>query len=245
MPKNAPPEYEMTFEIRSFDVDASCTANLTVFCKYMQEAAYHHAELFGVGYSQLSLFNMSWVLSRMRLEVERLPQWGETVTLRTWPSGKDRLFYYRDFEITDADRKCLLRASTAWFVIDYVKRERALPDWWADSDLPVGPKVFSSKLGRLKGGGGDVCGPMSVNYGDLDLNGHVNNIRYVEWILNSLPLEFHQEHEIKSMEVNYLAEALYGHALSISNQQNGLVMEHGIGAGGLDLFRARSTWKSV
>lgn len=239
------PEFKMEFEIRSFDVDATCTAQVPVFCKYMQEAAYYHAESFGLGHTQLSPLNMAWVLSRMRIEMERLPKWGETVKLRTWPSGKDRLFYYRDFEITDGDGKLLMLASTAWFVIDYEKRERMLPDWWASSDLPIGPKVLRSKLARLKSCGCEGDDVMAVNYGDLDQNGHVSNIRYVEWILNSLPLEFHQGNEIQSLEVNYLAEAMYGHSVSICEKQSEAVIDHGINVDGTDLFRGRTVWKSI
>ena len=235
----------MEFEVRSFDVDTSCTARLPVFCKYMQEAAYYHAEHFGLGHSHLSSLNMAWVLSRMRVEVDRLPKWGETVKLRTWPSGRDRLFYYRDFEITDGDGKRLMQASTAWFIIDYIKRERILPDWWTTSGLPIGPKVFTSKLGRLKSCGCVGGEPMSVNYGDLDQNGHVSNIRYVEWILNGLPLEFYQTHTVQSLEVNYLAEAVYGHSVSICGKHDGQTINHGIIADGTDLFRAQSVWKPV
>ncbi|MDF7826591.1 thioesterase [Pontiellaceae bacterium B12227] len=245
MSGNIQPEWEMEFEIRSFDVDTNCTARLPVFCKYMQEAAYYHAEHFGLGHTHLSALNMAWVLSRMRIKVERLPQWGETVKLCTWPSGKDRLFYYRDFELTDSDGKMLMRASTAWFMIDFEKRERVIPDWWTDSNLPIGRKVFSSKLSRLKSCGCEGGNPMPVNYGDLDQNGHVSNIRYVEWILNSLPLEFHQAHIIQTLEVNYLSEAVYGHEVSICRQQDGLLINHGIMVEGEDLFRARTEWKAI
>jgi len=188
---------------------------------------------------------MAWVLSRMRLNIQRLPTWGEHIKLRTWPSGRDRLFYYRDFEFTDESGEIILLASTAWFVIDYEKRERIIPDWWTNSDLPIGPKVFETKLNRLKGCGCESGIPMSVNYGDLDQNGHVSNIRYVEWIMNNLPLEFQQSHVIQSLEVNYLSEAVYGHEVSICEKHNGLTIDHGILAEGEDLFRAQTEWKII
>lgn len=237
--------WEAEFEIRSYDVDPNCTARLAVFCKFMQEGAYLHAEHFGLGHTHLSPLNMAWVLSRMRLEIKRLPTWGETVKLRTWPSGRDRLFYYRDFEFTDESGGVILLASTAWFVIDYKKRERIIPDWWTSSDIPIGPKVFDSKLCRLKPCDCESGVPLSVNYGDLDQNGHVSNIRYVEWILNNLSLEFQQSHVIQTLEVNYLSEAVYGHEVSICQSQNGLGMSHGIMAAGEDLFRAQTKWKTV
>ena len=238
------PEWKMEFEIRSFDVDTSCTARLPVFFQYMQEAAYCHAEHLGLGHSHLSSLNMVWVLARMRIEVKRLPKWGDAVKLRTWPSGKDRLFYYRDFEITDDTGELLMKASTAWFIIDYEKRERITPEWWADSHYPIGKKVFESKLGRLKSCGCKGGEPRKVNYGDLDQNGHVSNIRYVEWMLNSLPLGFHQANEIQSLEVNYLSEAVYNHSISICEKRvDENTLDHGILVDGLDLFRARTVWK--
>ncbi|MDF7801188.1 thioesterase [Pontiellaceae bacterium B1224] len=239
------PEWNMEFEIRSFDVGTSCTARLPVFCRFMQEAAYLHAEHFGLGHSHLIPLNMAWVLARMRIEMERLPQWGESIKLRTWPSGRDRLFYYRDFEISDGRGDVLLRASTAWFIIDIEKRERTIPDWWNSSELPIGPKAFDSKISRLKSCGCTEGEVLNVNYGDLDLNGHVSNIRYVEWILNSLPLEFHQQHSIQTLEVNYLAEAVYGHSVAVSTREiDPLVFDHVILTEGNDLFRARSVWKA-
>ena len=87
---------------------------------------------------------------------------------------------------------------------------------------------------------------MPVTYGDLDMNGHVNNVRYIEWVLNSLPLEFHQTHILTALEVNYLAEAVYGHAVSIASAESEPHhYVHAVKAGDQDLFRARSRWKEV
>lgn len=246
MSGNVQPEYKLEFEIRSFDVDPACQARVPVFCKFMQEAAYFHAEYLGLGHTQLSPMNMAWVLSRMRLEMKRQPKWGETITLRTWPSGRDRLFYYRDFEFKDGNGEVILLAGTAWFVIDYDKRERVIPPWWDGSGLPVGPKVFEAKLTRLKSCGYGGSAAVPVNYGDLDQNGHVSNIRYIEWVLNSLTPEFHHQHVIQSLEVNYVAEAVYGHSVAVcAKEVEPFIYDHGILSERTDLFRARTVWKPV
>lgn len=245
MDKEIKPEWCTEHLIRSYDVDPNCVARLPVFCRFMQEAAYFHAEHLGLGHSQLSPKQMTWVLSRMRIQVSRLPEWGEPVRLRTWPSGRDRLFYYRDFKITDGKESPVLLASTAWFVIDTDKRERLIPDWWQTAEYPFSPKVFDSKLGRLKSCSCENEQSIEVNYGDLDQNGHVSNIRYIEWILNHLPLEFHQSHVINSLEINYLAEAVYGHTVSIcESSKDGLAFNHAVLFGQTELLRARSVWVS-
>ncbi|MDH3981833.1 MAG: thioesterase, partial [Kiritimatiellaceae bacterium] len=218
-----------------------------VLCCFMQEAAYHHAENLGLGYSCLSKNNLGWVLSRQRIEVSRLPTWGETIIIRTWPSGRDRLFFHRDFEITDGDGNLILQASTAWSVIHVALRERIRSDFYLKSELPeVGARVFDSKLGRLKPCGCEEGELLVVNYGDLDMNGHVNNVRYIEWILDRLSLNFHESHAIQSLEVNYLAEAICGHTVSIcSNATDPLQIDHGIYAAETELFRAKSVWKTI
>ncbi|WP_372845576.1 acyl-[acyl-carrier-protein] thioesterase [Pontiella sp.] len=236
-------EWKAEHVIRSYEVDPSGVARLSSFCRFMQEAAYLHAEHLGVGHSQLSQQGISWVLARMRIEVARLPKWGEPIRLRTWPSSRDRLFFYRDFEIADGDGRRLMQAGTAWFVIDIQKRERMIPDWWTTAEYPIGGRLFDAKLGRLKSCGCEGGESMPVRYGDLDQNGHVNNVRYIEWMLDGLPPEFHQTHVLQSLEVNYLAEAVYGHQVSVCcNEIEPRIFEHGIRANDAELFRARSVW---
>lgn len=212
----------------------------------MQEAAYHHAEHLGLGHAYLSERNMAWVLARQRIEINRLPKWGDTVKIRTWPSGRDRLFFYRDFEITtDAGRRVLV-ASNAWSLIDIEKRELVAPETYLSVDIPEGVKVFDTKLIRLKGCRSNPVGQtVPVTYGDLDLNGHVNNVRYIEWVLNSLPRTFHEKYSLMKMEVNYLAEAVYGQEVTVCSEQPGLNRyAHTISSGEVELFRAGTIWKA-
>lgn len=239
------PEWTSEHVIRSYDVDPQMKACIASLCRFMQEIAYQHAEHLELGHSHLSAKKQGWVLARQRIEISTLPEWGDQITLRTWPSNRDRLFFYRDFEMTDAEGHLILQASTAWFMIDLEKRERISPAWFRGADFPIGPKLFSEKPGRLRSGGCSGGALIPVNYGDLDMNGHVNNIRYIEWVMNNMPLEFHQGHSLKSLEVNYLAEAVYGHSVSVCRHEvSPLVYDHGVLAAGTELFRARSIWKS-
>jgi acyl-ACP thioesterase len=241
---NVQSEWNTEHKVASYDVNPQLTARLPVLCRFMQEAAYHHAEHLGLGHSTLSSMNRAWVLARQRIKIHAFPAWGDTIQLRTWPSGRDRLFFYRDFEITSDKGDRLLSASTAWFVINTEKRERVPSEVYLTDDLPVGAKVFDEKLGRLKGCRG--CGQESlfVNYGDLDMNGHVNNVRYIEWVLNSLSLDFHETHRLQEFEVNFLAEALYGHEVSMVTENVGVNhWLHSIVADGDELFRAKSIWR--
>ena len=131
-------EWRTEDTVCSYDVDPHQTARLPSLCRFMQEAAYHHAENLELGHSFLSEHGMGWVLARQRIEVEHLPRWGEIVHIRTWPSGRDRLFFYRDFELTDGRGEGILRASYAWSLIDIDKRERVHPAHYLHAEIPEG-----------------------------------------------------------------------------------------------------------
>lgn len=240
------PEWMLEQTICSYDVDPHQTVRVTALCRFMQESAYHHAEHLGLGHSYLAKQNLGWVLARQRIAVDHLPRWGDTVRIRTWPSGHDRLFFHRDFEITMDDGRRVLRASNAWSLIDIEKRARANPETYMKMELPEGPPVFESRPAKLQGCS-CIDGQIEpVTYGDLDLNGHVNNVRYVEWALDSLPLGFHEMHSVKELECNYLAEALYGQSISVYTEPSGpQQFDHVIKADEHELFRAKSIWREA
>ncbi len=246
MSGNLKPEWKTEQTICSYDVDPHQTARLPALCRFMQEAAYLHAEHLGLGHPFLAERGLAWVLARQRIDVSRLPKWGDLVHIRTWPSGRDKLFFHRDFEISNGSGRRLLVASNAWSLIDIEKRERVHPDIYLRVDIPEGQKVFEARPARLKGFNCKGGLTMPVTYGDLDLNGHVNNVRYIEWMLNALPLGFHEMHTIRQLEVNYLAEAVYGQSVSIYSEETGPEQfNHMIKADDLELFRSRSVWSKT
>lgn len=245
MSSDLKPEWRTEQTIASYDVDPHRRVRLPALCRFMQEAAYHHAEHLGLGHSFLADRGMAWVLARQRIKIDRLPAWGETVYIRTWPSGRDRLFFYRDFELVDGEGDRVLVASNAWSLIDIEKRARAHPDLYLSVELPEGERVFDAKLARLKGDVSTAGQSIQVTYGDLDLNGHVNNVRYIEWILNTLPLGFHEMHALRELEINFFAEAVYGQTLEVcSAEQQPLRFAHTVSDAGTALVRAVSSWKA-
>jgi len=244
---NKKSEWCTEHKICSFDVDPKLTVRLPALCRFMQEAAYLHAEHLGLGHGMLANEKRAWVLARQRIEIKELPEWGDVVHIRTWPSARDKLFFYRDFEITDQENRLILQASTAWFVMDVEKRERVSSSMFLNADLPeVRPAIFGSGLARLKGFACHGGTPIPVNHGDLDMNGHVNNVRYIEWVLNSLPMEFCSVRTLRSFEANYIAEAACGQTLTICNaERDPEAMDHQITSADAEVFRAKSCWNPV
>ena len=88
---------------------------------------------------------------------------------------------------------------------------------------------------------------VQVTYGDLDINGHVNNVRYIDWILNGLPYDYLKTHELKEMEINYLAEASYDDEILVSSEKKEAShFFHSLIRNGdnTEFCRARTAWES-
>ena len=87
--------------ITSYEVDSRGKAPVTSILRFLQETAYIHAFKLGWGYEQLQENKTFWVLSRMLIKMKRYPAWREKINIRTWGTGVEGLFAYRDFRISD------------------------------------------------------------------------------------------------------------------------------------------------
>ena len=254
MPESAPMKtsWEDEYLISFYEVDAKNEVFLPVLWSFMQETAWHHADHLRVGYSDLMGHQYFWVLSRLSVQMEEYPRWGDRVRVKTWLTGTGRLFALRQFSIADLTGKILGTARSAWLVLDLKSRKpqkieplfrhlRHLFDPLRPAEepeklpAPVQPKSAKS---------------YEVRYSDIDIHHHVNNIKYIEWILDSAPFEINQTHQIQTFEVNFLAESSYEDAISIQTetlQESPPVFLHRVSREweGRELCRARTGWKRV
>jgi acyl-ACP thioesterase len=180
-------------------------------CVYLQEAAGHHADALGVSMRRLQDEDRAWVLSHLHLELDRLPEGDETVTIETWPSGLEGLYATREF-VLSTDENEIGHATSRWFVIDTERRrpvrpprslydletpDRALPIPHDFDDLPAPDRVDHGAAWRAR-------------YHDLDLNRHVNSVRYLEWALGSLPDDLFDAYQYREVVLQFRAEATLG-----------------------------------
>lgn len=200
------------FEVRSHETDPDGGLSVTGLCDYLQEAAGAHAVDLGISIGDLGRDNLTWVLGRLQLRVERLPAWREAVDVTTWPSRLRSHFALRDFLVESVDREVLARATSTWFVID-VERRRAvrIPEAIRDLRLPERQRAVRETWARLPPPEApDRRGRFSIRRSDLDLNVHVNHVKYLEWALGTLDLEFFSGRRLTELDIDFLAELTYG-----------------------------------
>ena len=197
--------------VRSSDLTPHGTASVLALCVYLQEVAGHHADDLGVSMRRLQDENRAWALSHLHLEVDRLPHGDETVTIETWPSGLEGLFATREFVLSTNDEE-IGRATSRWFVLDTDRRRPVRPPRSLyDLETPDRPSPLPHEFGDLPAPEHvDHEATWRARYHDLDLNRHVNSVRYLEWALGTLPDTFLDGHHCTGVALQFRAEATLG-----------------------------------
>ena len=235
--------------IHSYESDKSTRATPIALLQFMQESAWNHAEHLQLGFTHLSQKGLAWILARLSLKITQLPRWHKKIILETWPSGLERLFAYRDFRISSEDKKELAIGSTSWITIDVERRRPQKTDTYLNLQTSDAERVFPQFTGKIPAISDiDSVSHRKVYFSYLDVNGHVNNVKYLEFVIDSLPFDFLNDHHLELLEINFLAEALYDDIIEIKTQRTSdLSFVHSIQRQheGDELCRLKTSWVKV
>ena len=192
----------------------------------LQLTASAHSDSAGMSFAEMGQNNQSWVLSRMHIEVDEMPKWGDKVTVTTWIEYLDNGRSIRDFEMHLGDKK-LLGASSLWAVLDTQLR-RGAKELLINSDFVT---RYPEKKPTVKDNyrinyavETEMVEERTVRLSDLDIVKHVNNVKYVEWCLDVFDIDLIFKEQIKSISANYLRELSLGDIVSIKKRQDGNVV---------------------
>jgi len=217
-------KYNQEFTIGAFDSDWHGNAKLTSICNYLQEIAGNHVDKIGQGLHDLSQNNYAWVLSRMKIKIIRHAKWKETIRVETFPTGIKGLFGARDFRIFDTDNQIIALASSCWLVVD-LKTHRPLRPHDIVKHMPIGnyTEVFEEELGKLAtlSQEAELIEEIKIHYSDIDINRHVNNVKYFKWLIDAFPHEILIEKPISELEINFLQELKLGEQIQIFQEFDG------------------------
>ena len=201
-------KYKECFQIGSFDTDLNGKAKLTSICNYLQEIAGNHIDVIHQGVDDLRAENMTWVLSRLRLKMLHFPVWKDKIEIETWSIGTDGLFGNREFEISNSKGETIAIASSSWLIINILNKRPVRPQKIVEKmPLNMVSPLFENSLGKLQIN--EELFPkedIPIHYSDIDINQHVNNVKYIKWIIDSCPLELLTHKEIEQLEINFLHE---------------------------------------
>lgn len=181
-----------------------------------------HAEAHGFGYSYMRQHQRGWVITRLVVEAPQLPSTGQGYGLSTWVNRIYRQFTDRLYTLHDAQGESIGHAYSTWALIDYANRQpvslESLPDGGFSQALhpdttPLGP------MARIRlSPDAPCCLEHRAAFSDLDINGHVNSIRYLGLALDTFDKAWHDSHRLKRIEVAYALEAHCGDLLRVYRQ---------------------------
>lgn len=241
--------YERPYRVNTYEADASGRLGIPGLFHYLQDAAALHATALRFGREHLEQEDRFWVLSRMLVKMDTIPEWEEEIIIRTWPSGVDKLFALRDFEVLGSNGKKYGGATSCWLMVNRKNRRPARPDNLLENlniEMKRGSSLerYPSKLPELENAS-YISQTFPVRYSDLDINMHVNNVQYIKWVIDTYPLNFILGHKFKSAEVNYLSESVPGDEISVQvSESENKSFEHSIRRINDDreLCRLKLTW---
>lgn len=215
-----------SYKIKFYEADFKEKINLHSILNYVQEISGVHAELLGCGYDQLEEDELFWVVSRMKVNMKRYPKWNEEITIETWPAGMDMMFFVRCFRIYDENKELIGEVDGAYLLLN---RSSLFPQKMDKLPKPLNVLGYRGKeykrldkfrLNRLKDFDKTYIMDRQVRYNDLDLNMHVNNVKYVEWVEDCFSLEDFQKYNIKELQINFLKQVKFGEKVELYKYNN-------------------------
>ncbi|MDR3072526.1 MAG: acyl-ACP thioesterase [Clostridiales Family XIII bacterium] len=206
--------YKQTFRVTDRDIDFRKELSLSALSCYLQDIAGTHAENLGAGSTLLNEKGMAWILMRLRIDIVRMPTMYETFTLETWPQ-QPSVQHERDFLLRDTYGKVLARAASIWIIMDYEKREIVKDAQLSYAKMePIEERAIKEGAGKVKPSGNPVyAGERKISYSYIDFNMHLNNTRYMDLIMDSLGIDFIEQHKIDQIEINFVNEVRGGDIL--------------------------------
>ena len=205
------------FVAEPFHVDFTGRLTMGVLGNHLLNCAGFHASERGFGIAEINENHYTWVLSRLAIELEDMPRQYEDFSINTWIENVYRLFTDRNFELQDKNGKTIGYARSVWAMISMETRKPAdlislhgnnLGQYVSDRECPI------DKPGRIKVSVDAPVEEYQTRYSDIDINGHVNSIKYIEHILDLFPMDTFKEKQVKRFEMAYVAESNYGDVLS-------------------------------
>lgn len=199
-------KYTEEHTIACYDTDASWRLKPASFMNLAQEAAGRHAVYLGFGYDDLIASNTAWILSRVHVEFTDTPQWRDKITLTTWHKGLNRLFFLRDFILTDGSGNPKVKATTSWLVMNLETRRLVRDPKLMEEGTVCTDNVIDTPADKVQmpeDAAAEFVFDHKVAYSDVDTNGHANNAMYMQWAMDAVDYETASSRAVKSFTINF------------------------------------------
>ena len=213
--------YQEKIFINSNDVDDHYDLKISTIFKYLQQVSTNHSELLGIGMKTTVDQGMFWVITRMHVKILKMPHMLETLTVTTHPGDLMMFIFPRYYEIYNETGELVIVASSAWVLLDnnthkvvtkpygdgFEYKGISLPE-----DLSLPGRVAAENLTKVE--------DRLVRYNDIDLNGHLNNTKYIDYIIDTHDIYFYKKYRVNEILINYEKEIKNGDSVTLFTDGN-------------------------
>lgn len=211
--------YRKDLLVESHDVDPFYNLKLANLFVYFQDVVTEHMEKLGINKTIINDKGMYWVVTRYKVHINRLPKYLEDISVSTYPGKDMRFIFPRFFTVYDKDDHLLVEASSTWMVLDKKNKQIVLKPFdesllyhhSEDGELSLPSKIADKDV--------KVVSKRTVLLSDLDLNNHLNNTKYIEYITDLLGYEFIKDNIITDFEINFNKEIAYSKEVLLASYQ--------------------------
>lgn len=240
-----------SYALRGYECDAFGRLSVPTLMNWMQESANRNAMDYGIGIDDLARRGYGWMLMRFRLRMHQYPHYGQTIQVVTYPTSVEKYFIHRDFRVLADDGTLLADAGSTWLTFDLEKRTMTpLPDFIRNLSPPTGidalPKLMLKPDFQTATWQPTRQSEVEVGWLSIDQNQHVNNVAYIQWLLEAVDNDTLQTCDLVELDVVYRTESHWRDRLLIqSAPESGPAQGHRIleADSNREVVLARSQWR--
>ncbi|PZE17441.1 acyl-ACP thioesterase [Putridiphycobacter roseus] len=205
--------FDKEYDLRYFEMNKFGEASSTTMLTLLEETAAEHCYAIGHSLLDLEKQNIGWVLVSGVMELDYYPVYKDKITIRTWLSSYSTIKGVRENIIYNAAGEIIGRAKGLWVFFDIAKR-RPIPildvfkEKWSFCKTQSIEHNINRKIAPIQNH--LPINKFKVNRFDVDTNKHVNNIKYLHWLMESVPEEISNNYDLHAIDGRFIAEAQYG-----------------------------------
>ena len=213
-------KFKKEYMIPYFHTDKDGYLRFPNILAYMAETSSWHSDSIGAGIKHLMERNLGWMLNRWEVKVYTYPRAKDNITIVTWTSGFNKFYATREFSLEDDKGNLLAKATTQWILIDMKKKRPVrIPPDFIDRYKRVEEYNFKEFTNfNITVDDLGMTSDFTVRRSDIDNNNHVNNTKYVDWIIEDMPDSIFENERIEEFSIIYKKEILEGAEISIGNK---------------------------
>lgn len=215
-------EYQITGPVSISECDVSGRISPSALQVRIAELGELHAAGWGLSRENLLENGICWVLYRQRVVMHDYPTFGEEIVWTTWARAVEGPAFPRYVQFQRPDGTPVGEAVTAWVLID-INTRRPLRPSALPRELPICHErpACLPMPGILRAEVPQMFGSRTVLYSDIDVNGHMNNTRYINWICDTLDYAAMAANGLSEWQINYISEARPGEVIDLFTREDG------------------------